>query len=178
MPPPTSFIICDICVSYPKRRIFDIFQQKKICIVESIEFIVTENHLCHASVYVSKWYTGKISEKFVEKLMTERSLEFTDHNHCTWKIIPTPLIIQRKASQKWFQQKVSTENSENKDVMVVKIKPKPTPSGKKIQDLHVGETMSDISLDYDTDNDIDSLFAETESDFYDDYDLFMMPQDV
>lgn len=105
MPTPNSFIICNISISYPKRRIFDIFQQKKICIVESIEFIFNDNEnlWCHASVYVAKWFNGKVCEKFLEQLYTQRSVDFIDDHHI-WKIIPTPTIIERNTTQKWFQQ--------------------------------------------------------------------------
>lgn len=123
--PPTSFIICNIPISYPKRRLFDIFQYKKICIIESIEFIFTdENHLCHASVYVAQWFRGKVCEKFLEDMHIQTYVHFVDDNHCIWKIMPTPKIIEQTTPQKWFRQnqKVSNAKSEN---AVVKMKRKP-----------------------------------------------------
>lgn len=97
---PHSFLICSIPISYPKRRFFDIFQQKKICIVESIEFILSEDEpTCRASVYVAKWFHGKVCEKFLQQLRTHRSIDFIDDNHYVWKIMSTP---KRNVSSKWF----------------------------------------------------------------------------
>lgn len=119
-----SFIICNIYIDYPKRRIFDIFQQKKICIIESIEFVLGEDQYCDAIVYVAKWYYGKLCSEFIEKLKDKNYVELIDCNHHTWKIVSTPTII--KDRPKWFQSKRTVNiHNDNNDLVVIKIKSKP-----------------------------------------------------
>lgn len=165
MPYPSSFILCSIPVSYPKRRIFDMFQQKKICIVESIEFIFTDDeHLCHASIYIAKWYQGKLCENFLKQLRTKHFVHFVDGNHYVWKIIPTPTIVQRNTSPKWFQKKVSSGQSEN-PVVKIKSKPNTISVGSDLSDISDDDTGvsddDDDAIDYNSDDsDIDSLITE------------------
>ena len=128
-PNPHSFIICNISIEYPKRRLFDIFQQKKICIIESIEFILSENKYCYAIIYVASWDNGKLCIKFLEKLQEKKYVELVDCNNYVWKIVSTPIII--KQHPKWFQTQRKTcihqENNNDREDVIVKIKSKPKP---------------------------------------------------
>lgn len=171
---PNSFIICNISIQFPKRRIFDIFQQKKLCIIESIEFILQEesnSDICYASVYVAKWYSGKVSSRFVENLQTTHYVEIIDCNNYIWKIISTPHIL--RSAPKWYQTHHNTNRNNNRDDLssvVVKIKSKPIPYASETgtcTSTPTNDTDNDYDDDYNDSDDDDSVFAESESDYAD-----------
>jgi hypothetical protein len=121
---PDSFIICNISVTYPKSRIFDIFQQKKICVIESIQFVLSDETYDYACVYVAKWYSGKLSGRFIETLQTRQYVELIDYNNYIWKIVSMPSIIQNRP--KWFH--TCSNNDDTNSRAVIKIRSKPNNS--------------------------------------------------
>lgn len=157
---PHSFIICNISIDYPKRRIFDIFQQKKICIIESIEFVLSEDNNCYAIVYIANWYYGKVCIHFIENLMEKNYVELIDCNHHVWKIVSTPTIIKNKP--KWFQSKSAVHTESNDVVVKIKSKPIHVLSDKSYEDTNNTEIIEDHQEDSDHFGDSESEYADFE----------------
>jgi len=151
---PHSFIICNISIEYPKRRLFDIFEQKKICIIESIEFVLSEDQYCYAIVYVANWYCGKLCMQFLEKLKKKGYVELIDCNHYVWKIVSTPTIMKEKP--KWFQMK-KIHDDNHSDSVIIKIKSKPNSIPREYMEHEYDQyTENSDHSSYDGDNDSES----------------------